>query len=101
LFVQGSGNPFLILFVDYGVVGTILFLAFLLPAVWSRRWPAISLMLIVNFQFGGGNLVFAPFVLLMSALAIWGCAQPPDAPQNAAFPGATRRLHRQSHSWSR
>ncbi len=71
-YVRGSGNAALQLFVDYGIVGLVLFGIFLVQATWRRSYAALSLLLIVNFEVGGGYLLFPPYILLVTALTVWG-----------------------------
>lgn len=68
----GSGNPALQLFVDYGIGGLALFYTFLIATLWRTRYAAMSIMLLINFQLGGGYLLFAPIILLTAALGVWG-----------------------------
>jgi hypothetical protein len=68
---QGSGNPAFKLFVDYGFFGMAVFAAFFIATLW-RSWLAlITLFLLVNFQLGGGNLLFPPLVILAAIVCIW------------------------------
>jgi hypothetical protein len=74
---QGSGNPAFKLFIDYGFLGVITFTAFFIATLW-RGWLAlITLFLLVNFQLGGGNLLFPPLVILAAIICIW--SKPTDA----------------------
>jgi hypothetical protein len=52
-------------------VGLILFAAFLGTATWRRDVSVISIFSLVNFQMGGGNLVFAPLIILTALLCVW------------------------------
>lgn len=70
-YVPGSGNPALKLFIDYGIIGLILFAAFLLKSVWRRDIAIISIFCLVNFQLGGGNLLFPPTIILIAILCVW------------------------------
>jgi hypothetical protein len=70
-FFKGSANAALKLFIDYGIVGLILFAAFLGTATWRRDVSVISIFSLVNFQMGGGNLVFAPLIILTALLCVW------------------------------
>ncbi|MGL5838583.1 MAG: hypothetical protein ACRCY3_08800 [Sphingorhabdus sp.] len=68
---QGSGNPAFKLFVDYGFLGLIVFMVFFVVTLW-RGWLAlITLFLLVNFQLGGGNLLFPPLIVLAAIVCIW------------------------------
>ncbi|WP_419815166.1 hypothetical protein [Glacieibacterium sp.] len=74
-YTPGSGNPVVKLFIDYGVFGLIAFLAFFVSALWRRDIMLVVLFAFVNFQFGGGNLLFPPFVILSAVLCIWSAPQ--------------------------
>lgn len=68
---QGGGNPAFKLFVDYGFLGLMSFAAFFIVTLW-RQWLAlIALFLLVNYQLGGGNLLFPPLVILAAIVCIW------------------------------
>ncbi len=68
---QGSGNPAFKLFVEYGFLGLIAFAAFFIATLWNRWIGVIALFLLVNYQLGGGNLLFPPLVVLMAIVCIW------------------------------
>ena len=87
-YTKGSGNPALQLFVDYGIVGLILFAAFLSQALWRRQNLALSVLLLVNFEIGGGYLLFPPYLLLVAALVIWG-----SETRSVTYPRATPTLN--------
>lgn len=70
-YLLGSGNPSLKLFFDYGLVGLAAFWTFLIAAVWRRDLALVSIMLLVQFQLGGGSLLFSPLLVLMAMLCIW------------------------------
>lgn len=70
-YLAGSGNPALKLFIDYGIIGLGLFAAFLYTACWRRDIAIISIFCLVNFQMGGGNLLFPPMIILISILCVW------------------------------
>jgi len=70
-YMPGGGNPALKLFVDYGLLGLASFLAFFVATLWRREIAVVSLFVFVNFQLGGGNLLFPPFVILAAVLCIW------------------------------
>jgi hypothetical protein len=76
-FTAGSGNPAAQLFIDYGFIGMLLFIGFLLASVWKFRNLAVSILLILMFELGGGYLLFGPYVLLMALLGIWMSASQP------------------------
>lgn len=73
----GGGNAALKLFVDYGVLGLVTFFAFFAYTLWRRDLTIVTLFMLVNFQLGGGNLLFAPLVVLAAVLCIWS-DPPPD-----------------------
>jgi hypothetical protein len=70
-YTTGGGNPALKLFVDYGLIGLVTFACFFVHVLWRRDIAIISLFILVNFQLGGGNLMFAPLVVLGAILCIW------------------------------
>ena len=70
-YFSGSGNPGLKLFIDYGILGLILFASFLFLSLWRRDIAIVSVFCLVNFQMGGGNLLFPPLAILMAVLCIW------------------------------
>lgn len=80
-FFKGSGNAALKLFIDYGIIGLILFVSFLFRSWWRRDIAIISIFSLVNFQLGGGNLLFSPLVILTTLLCVWSAdpAQPQAA----------------------
>ncbi len=70
-FLRGSGNPSLKLFIDYGLIGLMMFWTFLVSAMWRRDIVLVPIMLLVQFQLGGGSLLFSPLLVLISMLCIW------------------------------
>ena len=86
-YTPGSGNPIVKLFIDYGFLGLGTFTLFFIGSLWRRDIALVSLFAFVNFQLGGGNLMFAPFVVLSALLCIW--AKPPQVV--AAVGGRSRR----------
>lgn len=74
-YVPGGGNPSLKLFVEYGVIGLATFWTFFATALWRRDAGIVVCFALVNFQLGGGNLLFPPFVVLVAVLCIW--SRPP------------------------
>ncbi|MBB5685761.1 hypothetical protein [Sphingobium boeckii] len=70
-FVPGSSNPSLKLYFDYGLIGLGLFWTFLISAIWRREMALIPVLAIVQFQLGGGSLLFTPLLVLMAMLCIW------------------------------
>ena len=75
-FVRGSGNPSFKLFIDYGLMGLIAFWSFLASTVWRRDIVLVPIMLLVQFQLGGGSLLFSPLLVLIAMLCIWSGAPP-------------------------
>lgn len=75
-FVPGSGNPSLKLFIDYGYVGLGLFWTFLFATLWRRDMPLVPILLLVQFQIGGGSLLFSPLLVLIAMLCIWAAPPP-------------------------
>lgn len=83
-YVPGSGSALVKLFIDYGLLGLVTFATFLLAAIWRRDIAIICLYGVVNFQFGGGFLLFAPFIVILATLCIWSAPSPhPPARGNA------------------
>jgi hypothetical protein len=68
---QGSGNPAFKLFVEYGFMGLIAFTTFFIVSLWTRWIAIITLFLLINYQLGGGNLLFPPLTVLMAIVCIW------------------------------
>lgn len=85
---EGGGNPALKLFVEYGLLGLLAFAAFFFTSLWRRPIAIVSLFLFVNFQLGGGNLLFAPLIILAAILCIWSAENGPSRspPGRAAAP---------------
>jgi hypothetical protein len=77
-YTTGGGNPALKLFVDYGLIGLVAFAGFFVHALWRRDLAIVSLFVLVNFQLGGGNLMFAPLVVLGAILCIWSKSEDTD-----------------------
>lgn len=73
-YAKGGGSAALKLYVDYGIAGLLAFTAFISAALWRRGIALVSLYLLVNFQLGGGYLVFPPLVVLMALVCIWSRA---------------------------
>lgn len=70
-FIAGSGSALTKLFIDYGLFGLTAFVTFLVAAVWRRDIAIVCVYGLVNFQLGGGFLLFPPFVVIMATLCIW------------------------------
>lgn len=70
-YIEGTGNPAVKLFVDYGLIGLILFATYLPYVVVRSINLIIPILLLVNFQLGGGHLLFTPLIALISLLCIW------------------------------
>lgn len=70
-YFTGSGNPALKLFIDYGIIGMGLFAAFLIRSCWRRDIAIVPIFCLVNFQLGGGNLLFPPLIILIALLCVW------------------------------
>lgn len=73
----GSGNPTLKLVADYGVIGLVIFLSYLLLSIFRKSNSMLALTMLACYQLGGGNLAMAPFLIMMAMLCIW--SQPPGA----------------------
>jgi len=87
----GVMGPALKLMFDYGVVGTIAFTAFLLAAVWRFKQPAIPIVCLAIFIFGGGYVLFPPVLFLIALLCIWGQRPPMRSAYRPARPRFERR----------
>lgn len=70
-FAEGGTSAALKLYVDYGILGLISFSAFLVGALWRREIAFVSIFVLVNFQLGGGYLLFAPMLVIGAILCIW------------------------------
>lgn len=70
-FKPGSSNPSLKLYFDYGLLGLGLFWTFLISAIWRRDIVLLPILAIVQFQLGGGSLLFTPLLVMMAMLCIW------------------------------
>ena len=73
----GSGNPVLKLVADYGIIGLVIFLFYLLLSIFRKDNSMLALTMLACYQLGGGNLAMAPFLIMMAMLCIW--SQPPGA----------------------
>jgi hypothetical protein len=73
----GSGNPALKLVADYGIIGLLIFLFYLLLSIFRKDNSMLALTMLACYQLGGGNLAMAPFLIMMAMLCVW--AQPPGA----------------------
>jgi hypothetical protein len=73
----GSGNPVLKLVSDYGIIGLMIFLSYLILSIFRKRNSMLALTMLACYQLGGGNLAMAPFLIMMAMLCIW--SQPPSA----------------------
>lgn len=69
--VSGSVNSALKLFFEYGLVGLVSFALFLIISLWRADAALLSLYVLVNYELGGGYLLFMPFVILSALLCIW------------------------------
>jgi hypothetical protein len=69
--VPGSGSAAIKVFAEYGLVGLLTFSFFIVFSVWNRQYALISLMMLVVYQFGGGNLLQPPILILMEMLCVW------------------------------
>lgn len=76
-YIPGSSSALIKLFIDYGILGLVAFVTFLVVALWRRDVAILSVYGLVNFQLGGGFLLFPPFIVIMALLCIWST---PEAP---------------------
>jgi hypothetical protein len=88
---RGSMGPALKLMFDYGLIGTLAFVVFVISAVWRWKRPAIPIACLTIFIIGGGYLLFPPFLFIMLLLCIWG--QPVSA-ASKYNPGQARFVRR-------
>ncbi len=79
-FTNGTGNPAVQLFVDYGLVGLFLFFIYMISSIWSKKYAAVAVLLLLEFELGGGYLLFNPFIILLTTLGVWMSAELPTAP---------------------
>lgn len=70
-YAKGGGSAVLKLYVDYGIAGLIAFTTFITATLWRREIALVSIYVLVNFQLGGGYLVFPPLVILMLLVCVW------------------------------
>lgn len=87
----GGGSLLLKLYIDYGWLGLIAFMAFLIGTLWRSDATLVSLYVLVNYQIGGGYLLFPPFVVLAAVLCIW-CRPPALGGQSRAPDRRTPRM---------
>ncbi|UWU91325.1 hypothetical protein [Bradyrhizobium sp. CB1015] len=73
----GSGNPVLKLVADYGIIGLVIFLFYLILSIFRKDNSMLALTMLACYQLGGGNLAMAPFLIMMAMLCVW--SQPPGA----------------------
>jgi hypothetical protein len=71
----GSGNPTLKLVADYGIIGFLIFIFFLVISTFRAQNAIIAVAMLTCYQLGGGNLSMAPFLIMMAMLCVW--AVPP------------------------
>jgi len=86
-YVQGSSSALIKLVVDYGIVGLLGFGTFLVAALWRRDVAILSVYGLVNFQLGGGFLLFPPFIVIIAMLCIWS-SRAGTSPSNDPAPAS-------------
>jgi hypothetical protein len=69
--VAGTDAAAVKLYSEYGALGLALFLAYVVKANWNPRLPLVSLMVLMIYQFGGGNLMQTFTLVIMALLTIW------------------------------
>lgn len=69
--VAGSASTALKIMFEYGLIGLGLFATYVIGTWWRRDMALVSLYLLVNYQVGGGYLLFVPFVVLATLLCVW------------------------------
>jgi hypothetical protein len=79
--VTGTTSTAVKVFAEYGVLGLASFAAFLIQAIWNARIALVSTMMLVVYQFGGGNLLQPPTLILMALLCIWPGRDQFDEPE--------------------
>lgn len=82
----GSGNPLLKLVADYGIIGLLIFLFYLVLSIFRKDNSMLALTMLACYQLGGGNLAMAPFLIMMAMLCVW--SQPPGAGLRSIRPQA-------------
>ena len=82
----GSGNPVLKLVADYGIIGLLIFLFYLVLSIFRKDNALLALTMLACYQLGGGNLAMAPFLIMMAMLCVW--SQPPAAGLRSIRPKA-------------
>lgn len=75
----GGASTALKLMMDYGIIGLALFATYVIGTWWRRDMALVSLYLLVNYQMGGGYLVFTPFIVLATLLCRWSDPVAPPA----------------------
>ncbi|MGY4291791.1 hypothetical protein ACVWXO_011057 [Bradyrhizobium sp. LM2.7] len=75
--LAAAENPVLKLVADYGIIGLIVFLFYLLLSIFRKDNSMLALTMLACYQLGGGNLAMAPFLIMMAMLCVW--SQPPSA----------------------
>ena len=70
-YVPGGSSPTLKLYIDYGILGLLAFWTFFTGAIWRRETAIVACFMLVNFQLGGGNLLFEPLIILTAIVCIW------------------------------
>lgn len=77
--VSGSINSALKLFFEYGFLGLTAFATFLVRSLWRRDIAVVSLYLLVNYELGGGYLLFMPLIVIAAILCIWSSPVTPPS----------------------
>ena len=62
-FANGTGNPAVQIFIDYGLIGVLTFFGFLITSIWSPKYAAVAILLVLIFELGGGYLLFGLNIL--------------------------------------
>ena len=71
VYVVGSASAAVKIFAEYGLLGLTTFGTYLIVSMWNHRYALLSVMMLVVYQFGGGNLLQPPTLILMALLCIW------------------------------
>ena len=88
----GSGNPALKLVADYGIIGFLVFIFFLVISTFRAQNAIIAVAMLTCYQLGGGNLSMAPFLIMMAMLCVWAVPPKIARPMSIHQLTAPRRL---------
>lgn len=72
----GSGGSIQKLIIDYGLVATLVYAAFVISAMWRWDLGIIPILALVIFVLGGNYIFLSPLITLLLMLCVW-CGPPP------------------------